>query len=179
MRKEKQFLLDGIQEHIEGAKGLVILSYKGLSANAVNDFRAGAEKIGGYVAMVPKRVLVKGALQAGLTLDRTELAGHIGLVIAQDDNALELAKFVVGYSETSEKTVQVIGGRFEGQLYSGEDVEKLSKLPGMNEMRSQFLAVLEAPLSQTLATVEAILCSVIYCLNNKSQAADGSSDSQQ
>ncbi len=169
MRKEKQFLLDEIQQGIEGSQALVIMRYAKLSANAANQFRAGVAKVGGEVEMVPKRVLVKGAAQAGLTLEKELLDGHIALIFAKGD-AIELAKYVIEYGVTSEQTVSVIGGRFEGKLYSGADVEKLSKLPNMNEMRAQFLGTLEAPLAQTLATVEAILCSVLYCLDNKAKA---------
>jgi large subunit ribosomal protein L10 len=34
------------------------------------------------------------------------------------------------------------------------------------------LAVLEAPLSQTLAVMEALLSSVVYCLDNKAKQDD-------
>ena len=70
-----------------------------------------------------KRVLVKAAEDAGFNLDLDPLPGHIGLVFAGQDplkrqNASSsLAKRM--------KRVQVIGGRFEGQLYTGADVETL------------------------------------------------------
>ena len=67
------------------------------------------------------------------------------------------------------KSFKVIGGRFDGQLYTGADVERLSTLPGKDEMRAQFLSVFEAPLSQTLGSYEALLTSVPYCLDNKSK----------
>ncbi len=39
------------------------------------------------------------------------------------------------------KLIEVIGGRFEGQLYTGAQMSKrLSNLPGKDEMRAQFLA---------------------------------------
>ncbi|MDP1836597.1 MAG: 50S ribosomal protein L10 [Chlamydiales bacterium] len=176
MRQEKQFFLDSIQEHIEKAEGVVILKYHRLTANSANDFRGGAAKLGAHITMVPKRVFVKGAAQAGLTLDRQDLEGHIGLVFA-DRDPLEVAKFVVKYGEEAEKVVEILGGRFEGKMYNAADMVKLSQLPSLPEMRSQFLSVLEAPLSQTLATMEAILCSVIHCLENKAQQS-GQQESQ-
>jgi large subunit ribosomal protein L10 len=175
MRQEKQYFLDSIQEHIEKAEGVVIMRYNKLSANSANSFREGAAKLGAHVTMVPKRVFVKGAAQAGLTLQREDLEGHIGLVFAERD-PLEVAKFVIKYGEDAEKAVEVLGGRFEGTLYNAEDMVRLSRLPSMPEMRSQFLSVLEAPLSQTLATMDAILCSVIHCLENKAQKDGGSQE---
>lgn len=170
MRKEKQFLLDGIKGQIEGHKSFVILSYSGLKANAVNDFRTAVAQLGGEVEMVPKRVLLKGAEELGVSLDRNDLPGHIGLVFSSTD-PIEMTKYVIKYSKESEKTVEVIGGRFDGQLYNAADVVKLSELPSMDEMRAQLLATLQAPLTHTLSTMQALLTSVIYCLDNKAKEA--------
>ena len=51
---------------------------------------------------------------------------------------------------------------------SASDVEQISKLPSKEEMRAQFLGTLEAPLSQTLGVIEALLTTVMHCLENKS-----------
>jgi large subunit ribosomal protein L10 len=48
-------------------------------------------------------------------------------------------------------------------------VELISKLPTLLEMRAQFLGLLEAPMTQTLGTIQAMLTSVIYCLDNKAK----------
>lgn len=178
MRSEKQYFLDFIQEHIEAAEGLVVLRYNRFSANSANTFRNGAAKLGASLTMVPKRILVKSAKQAGLSLDRKDLDGHIGLVFAEQD-ALEVTKFVIKYGESSEKSVEVLAGRFEGKLYNAEEMVKLSQLPSMPEMRSQFLSVLEAPASHMLATVDALLCSVIHCIENKVQESESSSKDEQ
>lgn len=172
MRQEKQFLLDEIKGQIEERQAFVILSYSGLKANAANEFREGVAQLGGEIEMVPKRVLLKGADELGVSLKREDLPGHIGLVFSGED-ALEMTKYVIKYSKESEKAVEVIGGRFDGQLYSAADVEKLSKLPSMDEMRAQFLATLQAPLGHTLSTMQAILASVVYCLDNNAKKLGG------
>jgi large subunit ribosomal protein L10 len=166
MRKDKQLLLDEVQGQIDPAGSFVIMSYSKLKANTANNFRRGIAKMGGSVEVVRKRVLIKAAEAAGVKLDLDQLPGHIGLVFAGND-PIETTKFVFEFSDKNEKTVSVVGGRFEGQMYSGADVEKLSKLPSKDEMRAQFLATLEAPMSQTLAVMEALMTSVVYCLDNK------------
>lgn len=166
MRQEKQLLLDEVEDHIKKRDSFVIMRYLGLTANKANDFRGNIAKQGGVVEIVRKRILIKAAKAAGIQLDIANLEGHIGLVFAGND-PLETAKVVFKFSDENGKTIKVIGGRFEGQLYNAADMEMLSKLPSKDEMRAQFLSVLEAPMSHTLSVMEAVLASVVYCLDNK------------
>lgn len=168
MRHEKQLLLEEIKEQIDRYDSFVIMRYLSLSANLANQFRREIAKAGGNVEIVRKRVLIKAAMAAGVQLDHDALLGHVGLVFAGND-PLEMTKTVIKFSQDNEKVVQVIGGRIDKQLYSAEDMDKLSKLPNKDGMRAQLLSVLEAPMSQTLAVMDAVLSSVVYCLDNKCQ----------
>lgn len=168
MRKEKQLLLDEIKEKINHFDSFVIFNYIGLSANAAGQFRRQVSSLGGNVEILKKRVLVKAADNAGIPLHVENLPGHIGIVFAGKD-PIETAKVVFKFKEDNGKTIDVIGGRFDGKMYTGDDVEKLSKLPSKDEMRAQLLSVFEAPLSHTLSVMEAIVTSVMHCLENKSK----------
>lgn len=173
MRAEKQLLKEEIKEKFEHFGSFVLMQYQGLSANAANEFRREVDKFGGNVEMVRKRVLFKAAEDANVQLDLALLTGHIGLVFLGKD-PIETTKMVFKFSQDRDRVIRILGGRFDGHLYSSADVERLSTLPGKDEMRAQLLSVLEAPLSQTLAVIEALLTSVPHCLENKSQqAADG------
>lgn len=174
MRNEKQLLLDEMKDYINQYNTFLITKYTSLSANTANKFRREIAGIGGNVAVIKKRVLLKAAEAAGFNIDKTMLDGHISIVFAGKD-PIETTKTVFRYSEETEKAIEVIGGRFEGQLYKAEQVEMLSKLPGKDEMRAQLLSVFEAPMAQTLAVMDAILASVVYCLDNKcKEQGDGS-----
>lgn len=170
MRPEKQLLLDEIKGHLEKHGTFVIMSYQKVTANLANRFRNEIAKQGGNVEMVRKRLLLKAADQLGLKLDLEALPGHISLVLAGKD-PFETTKTVFRFSQDNDKALEVLGGRFEGQFYDGKQVEMLSKLPGKDEMRAQLLATLEAPMSQTLAVMEALLTSVVYCLDNKAKGS--------
>lgn len=168
MRQEKQLLLEEVQGQIKKNDSFLIMRYKGLTANKANEFRGDISKKGGAVEVVRKRILVKAAQAAGIKIDPEALDGHIGLIFAGND-PFETAKFVFKFSQESDKAVEVIGGRFEGQLYNAAEMETLSKLPSKDEMRAQLLSVLQAPMSQTLGVMDAVLSSVVYCLDNKSK----------
>lgn len=168
MRPEKQLLLDEIKDKIAGSKAIVLASYKRLEPNAAAHFRTDLAKTGGSLEVVKKRVLIKAAEVAGVALDPALLQGHIAVVFANED-PIQTTKTIYQFSQANEEVLEVIGGKFEGALCSAADVEQISKLPGKEEMRAQFLGTLEAPLSQTLAVIDALLTSVMHCLDNKSQ----------
>lgn len=168
MRPEKQLLLNEIKEKIAGSKAIVIASYKRLEPNAAYLFRTNLAKTGGNLEVVKKRVLIKAAQVAGVAIDPAQLQGHIAVVFANED-PIQTTKTVYQFCKENEEVLKVIGGRFEGSICSAQDVELIAKLPSKDEMRSQFLGTLEAPLSQTLSVIEALLTSVLYCFDNKSQ----------
>jgi large subunit ribosomal protein L10 len=168
MKHEKQLLLEEVKQQIVKRPSFAIMSYERIPANKANAFRREVQKLGGHVEVLRKRVLVKAAEAAGVNLSVEALPGHIGLVFAGED-PFETTKALFNFAKESDKNVKVVGGRFDGKLYNGEQIEMLSKLPGKDEMRAQLLATLEAPLSQTLAVMEALLSSVVYCLDNKSK----------
>ncbi len=171
MRPEKQLLLDEIKHKIVGSKAIVLASYKRLAPNAAATFRVNLAKTGGSLEVVKKRVLVKAAKAADVALDPALLQGHIAVVFA-DQDPIQTAKVVYQFRRENDEVLDVIGGRFEGTFCSASDVEQISKLPSKDEMRAQLLGTLEAPLSQTLSVIQALLTSVMYCLENKQSAGN-------
>jgi large subunit ribosomal protein L10 len=173
MRAEKTLLLDEIREKIDGAKAIVLASYNKLEPNLAANFRNALRKQGGGVEVVKKRILVKAAQESGVTLDVNSLEGHIALFYAVDD-PVATTKTIFDFTKDNEDLLKILGGKFEGQMCSAADVEQIAKLPSKDEMRAQFLGLLEAPMSQTLATMEALLTCVMHCLANKSEQTDAS-----
>lgn len=166
MRQEKQLLLNEVKGQISEFGSFVVMRYLSLNANKANQFRREVGKLGGNVEVMRKRVLIKAAKAAGVDLKLEDLPGHIGLVYSSKD-PIEMTKFVLKFGQDNDKSIEVVGGRIDGQLYNAADVETLSKLPGKDEMRAQLLGTFEAPMAQTLAVIDALLTSVVHCLNNK------------
>lgn len=166
MRPEKELLKNEVKDKFARYGSFVLMHYLGFSANAANAFRREIKSSGGEVEIVRKRILIKAAEDIGLQLNEFPLDGHIGLIFLGKD-PIETAKIVFKFTKNREKTMAVLGGQFDGKLYGSKDVERLSNLPGKNEMRAQLLSVLEAPLSHTLSVISALLTSVPYCLDNK------------
>jgi large subunit ribosomal protein L10 len=168
MRPEKQFLLDDMKNRMDRSKGFILARYVKMDSNLSAQFRTSLYQSGSDFEVIRKTILVKAALSAGYAIEDFILDGHIGIIFA-DIDLLQTSKVVFKFKTENRDVLEIVGGRYEGRLYSAKDVEELSKLPSMDEMRAQFLSVLEAAPAHVLSVMEALLTSVGYCLDNKSK----------
>jgi len=167
MRAEKQLLLDEIKQKIDSSSAMIITRYNRLPPNLSWDFRDRLTKAGSLFEVVRKRIFVKAAEMSGIKIDESILSGHIGVVFVQQKDSMASAKMIFKFSEDNPDLLQVIYGKIEGKEYSGPEVEFLSKLPGINELRSEFLALLVSPMSQILSVMEAVVSEPISILEQK------------
>jgi large subunit ribosomal protein L10 len=171
MKKEKQLLLDEINAGIAGHGAFIITQYKKMPATKANLFRRELQKMGSHFEVVKKRLFVKVLEKEGTKLDLDALSGHVGLVFISGE-AIDTLKAVLKFSDDNEGTFVFLGGKLDGAMLSGADMEMISKLPGRDQLRSEFLGLLEAPMAQTLSVIEQVLSSVVTCLDSKAAEGD-------
>ncbi len=172
MKQEKTLLLDQIQQHLETST-FVVINNKGLDANSEAEMRIEIAKFGARFMTLKKRMLMKAAANKGLDFNRQQLDGHIS-VLSIGENVVEAIKTLYKYKEEKENKLDVLLGRYEGAFCTPHDIEQISKLPSKDQMRAEFLGLLEAVPATTLGTLEAILTSVLYCLENKTKQNEAS-----
>lgn len=172
MRQEKQLLLDEIKDEIENAPALVLLSYSNLDPNKAAELRSSFKKTGGNIKVASKRVLLKAANEAGIEFNKESLKGHVAVATTGEDT-IESTKAIYNYSKDNEDTIEVLAGFFDGAMLAPSDVKELSKLPSKDQMRSQFIGLLQAPMQQTVSVMNNVLTSVPCCLENKVKKEEG------
>lgn len=157
MRAEKHLLLDEIKQKIDSSTALIVARYDRLPPNLSWEFRDQLAKSGGTFEVVRKRVFLKAAEQAGIKLDESLLKGHIGVVFVQQPDAMPSTKMVYKFSGDNQGILDVVCGQIEGKIYSSSDMGMLAKLPLLDELRAQFIALLISPMTQTLAVFDAAI----------------------
>ncbi len=165
MREEKKLLLEEIKEKIDSASSLVVTNFTNITTTESWKFRNILIKNGSEMEVVKKRVFLKAFKKSGYKCSIEELDGQIAVIFIKDD-PVGAIKAIFEFSEQTKK-LEVIRGEIEDKVYNKEDLLFLSKLPTMDDLRAEFLSVLEAPMSGTLSTVESLLTSVIYALEEK------------
>ena len=167
MRKEKPLLLDEIREKIDSSKAMIVAKYDKLEPNTSWAFRGLLRSSGSQFEVVKKRLFIKATKDAGIGFDSNAFTGHIAVVFVGGEDAMPAAKTVFKFSEENGNLLQVICSHFEGRIIPGTELEELSKLPGMDEMRAILLALFMSPMSQMLSVMEAAIAGP---LGNKSES---------
>jgi large subunit ribosomal protein L10 len=157
MRKEKPLLLGEIKEKIDASTALLVTRYEKLEPNTSWQLRELLSKAGGHFEVVKKRVFLKALEQSGIKLDEAELKGHVGIVFVAQPDAMPSAKVVLKFSEENGDLLRVVCGHIEGKFMPGAEVEILSKLPGLDEMRATLLGLFTSPMSYVLSVMEAAI----------------------
>lgn len=155
MRKEKPLLMGAIKELIDASTSMIVARYERLQPNVSWQFREKLAKNGSEFEVVPKRVFLKAVTLAGVKIDETLLKGHVGVVFVNQPDAMAPAKAVFEFSESNGQIFEVLFGSIDGKIVPGSEIEMLSKLPGMDEMRAIMLGMFTAPMSQMLSVMEA------------------------
>ena len=168
MRPEKQLLLDEIKSKMDASHGMIVTSYQQLGPQISWNLCKQLSENDSLFEVVKKRIFLKATQEMGLPFTVQELKGHVGIVFISGDVSAA-AKTIFQFSKENDDIISVLTGRIDGDICSSKDLEALSKLPSKDEMRAQFLGLIESPMSQTLAVMDSLLTSIIHCLENKSK----------
>ena len=169
MREEKKLLLDEIKEKVESSKALIVTRYENITSQESWSFRTELLKHSSEMEVVKKRIFLKVLEQLGYSYKLEDLEGHIAAIfVKKDGDPFNVAKVIYEFSNATNK-MQVLRGEIEGKSYLKDDMVFLSKLPTLNNLRAQFLGLLEAPMTQTLLVFQSLLTSIMYVLEEKTK----------
>ncbi len=146
----KASLVEEIKEKIENAESLVLVDYRGLNVEQVNELRSEYRKAG-VDYKVYKNTMMRFAFKNLGYDDMVEfLAGPSAVAFGMED-PVSAAKVTQKYVKETEKLV-IKAGLVDGRIISVEEVEALAKLPSKEELVGKALGSLNSPI-QGLATV--------------------------
>jgi large subunit ribosomal protein L10 len=170
--EDKKALVAEVKEVATDALSAVAADYRGMTVEQMTEFRAKARGEGVYVRVV-KNTLAKRAI------DGTEfecladsITGPIILAFSKDDPGAA-ARIVKDFAKTCEQLVtQAVA--IGGMAYPASDLDRLAKLPTLDQARGQLLGLLQAPASKfvrTIAEPQAKFVRLLAAYRDQQQAA--------
>jgi large subunit ribosomal protein L10 len=174
-RERKEELVGIYGELLRGTNGIIVTEYKGLTVAQVSTMRDKLRDIDGKF-VITKNTLFSIALRdAGWPVPEELLKGPVGIAVG-NGNFPAVAKMVVGFLKDYEEVLSIKGGVMEGQILNPSQVEAVSNLPSLDELRAQLAGLISQPAAGLVSVLNGGVASIAqvlqaYVTKNSGEAA--------
>ena len=152
---QKVQILQDTTRRIEGARGLYLADFTGMSVEKLSLLRKKCREQKVQFRVI-KNTLLKRAFNAhGITALDAFLEGPTGLVFSPTSEVAP-AKILADFAREHERPA-IKAAVVNGRLFDAKAIAKLATLPSYEVMLSQVLSTFIAPMTQFLAVIEATL----------------------
>jgi len=149
---EKAQTVAAVHQLLKSAKMAIVTEYRGLSVAQMTRLRREIRGVSGEYQVI-KNTLVRRALKDTAFGDLEKLLeGPNGWVFAYDDPVV-LSKTLIKFADSNDK-LAIKGGMFDGRFMDTAGVKVLSQMPSKPELQAKLLAMINAPATQLLRTIQ-------------------------
>jgi large subunit ribosomal protein L10 len=164
VRPEKKFEVEELRNYLKGNSCAIFTNYSRISSEKLNAVRSELGRKNSEFHVVKNRLFTIAASDAGITGIKEYLKGQVGVVFVNEEQSIDVLKFLVKYKKDNE-SLAILGGVLDGTVYNGKSLEAIAKLPGKDVMRAKLVGVLQAPLSKFAQVMRARLLCLPYVIN--------------
>lgn len=151
-RSEKEQLVSSLRQDLEESSLVIVAQQTGLTVAQVSDLRRQMREAGAHYK-VAKNTLARLAVAGTENEPMTSfLSGPTALAYSKDPVAA--AKVTIQFANTNDK-FKVVGGLLDGRVLNAKDVETLSKLPSLDQLRAKIIGILSTPATRVAGVLQA------------------------
>jgi large subunit ribosomal protein L10 len=154
-RQRKEELLSLYTEIIQHADGFVLAEYNRLSTPKINTLRANLRKINGKFVITKNTLFTKALKDAGWPVPTELLKGSVAVAYGQG-NFPQIAKEILAFMGDKENTelLKNKGGVMIASILRAQDVETISSLPSLDELRAQLAGLIVQPAASLVGIID-------------------------
>ena len=150
----KQPIVDEIAASLNGAQGVVLVDYRGLTVEQDTQLRKQLREAG-VVYKVYKNTLVKRAIADTEFEPMTEqLEGPTAIAISKED-ATAPARILANFAKTAD-ALELKCGVVEGTYYDINSIQTIATIPSREELLSKLLGSMQSPITNFARVIKQI-----------------------
>jgi len=171
MRLEKKYLVEEVNTHLKKSDYVYLTNYDRITVDEIAELRAQLSEHDAEFHVVKNTILNVAAKERELPELSDHLTGPTAIIVG-GNNPSGVAKVICEFFKKKEK-VELKAGILNDRSLSKEEIETLSKLPGLEALRAQLLGLLTQPGTRFVRVINAVPQNFMNVLQAKVQKEKG------
>ena len=171
MRLEKKYLTEEVKTHLDKSDYVYLTNYERITVDEIAELRGQLAEHDAEFHVVKNTLLNVVAKERSLPDLGDHLAGPTAIIVG-GNNPSGVAKIVFNFFKKKEK-VELKAGVLNDRALSKDEIEALSKLPGLEVLRAQLLGLLTQPSTGFVRIINAVPQGLVNVLQAKVREEGG------
>lgn len=174
-KQRKQELVAVYTQLLQHSNGFIVTEFQGIPMSAMNDLRAKLRGMNSAYVITKNTLFGIALREAGWAVPEKMLVGPSATAFADGDVA-GLAKAMLAFQKDNAEKVKIKGGVMGQTILSAAEVQTISELPPLSELRAQLLGLLVQPPTGLVNVLNAATSDIVnvlqaYVKENSDEAA--------
>lgn len=161
-KAEKQKVIDDLVSRFHSVSSVFVVEYQGLKVKEMDVLRKKLRQTNTEFRVVKNTLLEKASLGTDIEKMKDLFSGPTAIAIC-DGESSAAAKVFIDYSEDFPE-IRIKGGIFEGEVVDVSRIEQIAKLPSRQELISEFVGLLSAPMGNLVGVLEQARSNIVNVL---------------
>jgi large subunit ribosomal protein L10 len=157
LKADKERIVEELAAEFGAADTLIVADYRGLTNKQLESLRDELLPHGAQFRIVKNTLTRRAAEQAGADALLVMLEGPTAIAFIEASGDPAAVAKALAQTARATNVLELRGAILEGKPLSGDEVDRLAKLPPVDVLRGQLVGAVVAPLTQLLALVSAPL----------------------
>ncbi len=166
----KQKIIDDLASRFHSVPSVFVIEYQGLKVNEMDVLRRKLKQTNTELRVVKNTLLEKASLGTDVERMKDLFSGPTAVAIC-DGESSAAAKVFVDYGKDFPE-IKLKGGIFEGEVVDVSRIERIAKLPSRQELLSEFIGLLSAPMGNLVGVLEQTRSNIVGVLEALKEKKD-------
>ncbi len=158
----KQKIIDDLASRFHSMPSVFVIEYQGLKVNEMDVLRKKLRQTNTELRVVKNSLLEKASLGTDVERMKDLFSGPTAVAIC-DGESSAAAKVFIDYGKDFPE-IKIKGGIFEGEVVDVSRIERIAKLPSRQELLSEFIGLLSAPMGNLVGALEQARSNIVGVL---------------
>lgn len=169
-KAEKQKVIDDLTARFHSVSSVFVVEYQGLKVKEMDVLRKKLRQTNTEFRVVKNTLLEKASLGTDIEKMKDLFSGPTAVALCEGESSAA-AKVFIDYSEDFPE-IRVKGGIFEGEVVDVSRIEQIAKLPSRQELISEFVGLLSAPMGNLVGVLEQARSNIVNVLEGLKEKKD-------